>query len=109
MMFLSVAQMESGHLLVETELLEILPILSEATELLQPIAQENRVSLQTDYSLKEGSIRGDRGRLIQVLSNILGNALKIYPGPGNHPGDAQERRTRLSSNNHSRYWARYCR
>jgi signal transduction histidine kinase len=53
-------------------------LVNEALELLYPIAQAKNVTLETGQ-MAPIEIMCDRGRMLQVLSNLIGNAIKFSP------------------------------
>jgi PAS domain S-box-containing protein len=74
---LDVARIESGGLSVATEVVEIQPLLEEAVELLEPLAQEKGLGLFVQVTPGVRAVRADRDRMLQVLSNLVGNAVKF--------------------------------
>jgi two-component system, NtrC family, sensor histidine kinase GlrK len=79
--FLDVAKMEAGLMkfnLVETDIVELLtPLVQEA----QLIAQTREISLE--YTSETGlTLKLDKDRISQVISNLLSNALKYTPNNG---------------------------
>jgi signal transduction histidine kinase len=52
-------------------------IISDAIELYAPLAHEHGIALVDDTHLSGVQIRCDRARLLQVLGNLCGNALKF--------------------------------
>jgi signal transduction histidine kinase len=79
---LDVMRLETGHLSLETEVLQVTTALEEAGESIKHMAVERGVSLSVtrpDVSLQ---VRADRGRLAQVFGNLLGNAVKFTPKGG---------------------------
>lgn len=72
--FLDLAQMESGRAKLDIEPFDLLPLFKESIDIVQPQASEKQVS----FHIKEAdfAIDGDRGKLKQVLLNLLTNAIK---------------------------------
>lgn len=78
---LHVTSLEAGMLTMERKPEEIRDVCQEVIELLNPIAQHNQIDLR----LKSGincTAEVDHERLLQVLSNLIGNALKFTPAGG---------------------------
>jgi len=79
---LDASQMEAGRLKVRLEPVDVRPLLSEAATMME--AQAERAGLVLTVSADEElpCILADRGRTLQVLSNLLGNAVKFTPQGG---------------------------
>ena len=77
---LDYSKMEAGQLELESVLFEPRAMMDEAAELLAASAQGKRVELycRFDGRIPE-QVRGDPGRLRQVLTNLVGNAVKFTP------------------------------
>ncbi len=78
---LDVEKIESGKLMLELVPLDLRDIANRSVDGVQGFADERGVSL----TLSEGdpvSVRGDADRLIQVVTNLLSNALKFSPSGG---------------------------
>jgi signal transduction histidine kinase len=74
---LDVASIEAGHLAVETERHPVGPLLSEAVELHRAAAAQQELRLE-GILLDEGlEVVCDRGRVLQVFGNLIGNAIKF--------------------------------
>jgi signal transduction histidine kinase/FixJ family two-component response regulator len=79
---LDFSKMEAGRLELDDADLEIEPLLSNVVELFAPKAREKGVQLSVAIDPAACvTIRGDAGRLRQVLLNLIGNALK-FTGEG---------------------------
>ncbi len=73
---LDVSTIEVGKFSIErrTEMLE--PILSQALAMVAPQADERGVALSMEIANGVPAVYGDAARLVQVLTNLLGNSLK---------------------------------
>jgi signal transduction histidine kinase len=76
---LDVMRIDAGRLSLETEDLAVASVLANAEENIRHVALERAVSVVVESSDDTLRIRGDRGRLSQVLGNLLGNAVKFSP------------------------------
>lgn len=77
---LDVVRLEGGTLSVEPSPQAGRALLEEAYEAMSPLAREVRLSLEADSTLPV--VRADRQRVLQVFSNLVGNALKFTPPGG---------------------------
>jgi signal transduction histidine kinase len=74
--FLDLARLESGRTRLEREPVNMEKLARETMMLLLPQADERGVSLHLGAEAGLPPITGDKGRLKQVLVNIIGNAIK---------------------------------
>jgi PAS domain S-box-containing protein len=74
---LDVASIEVGRLAVERREVAVPDVLARAVELFRREAEERGVSLRVEPPSALPSVVGDEERLVQVLSNLLGNALRF--------------------------------
>ncbi len=80
---LEVRRMEAGHLHLEPELQPFPPLVELALDMIEPLARVKEVSVEN--RIAEGKlpdVRVDGLRMQQVLSNLLGNAVKHTPSKG---------------------------
>jgi PAS domain S-box-containing protein len=74
---LDISRIEAGTLQLSVEPVCIEEAISEALDLMRPLAAERSISLSTDGSLENATyVLADRQRLKQVLLNLLSNAVK---------------------------------
>ena len=75
---LDFSKIEAGKLIVESLPFNLLSLLSEISEVMTYKAQEHRLELILDMSnISMPHVIGDPGRLRQILTNLIGNALKF--------------------------------
>jgi signal transduction histidine kinase len=79
---LDVSSIEAGRLAVHLEEHGLETILSETLEVNLPLAAEKSVRLQREGEMLSTHIRCDRERILQVLGNLVGNAIKFTPEGG---------------------------
>lgn len=70
-------RMESGKVEIYAEPTELSEVVTRSVEAVRSLAEKNKVSLNTNVFVIETS--ADAGKLIQVLVNLLGNAIKFSP------------------------------
>jgi PAS domain S-box-containing protein len=76
---LDVARMEAGRLAVRSEPLEVEALLREAVELHGMQAGQKDLELDLAVASRLPRVAGDRHRLLQVLGNLIGNAIRFSP------------------------------
>jgi signal transduction histidine kinase len=74
---LDAASIEAGRLTMNMRTWSMSTILSETLQLFEPIAKAQGVFLCSREARREVHIRCDKGRIVQVLSNLVGNAIKF--------------------------------
>ena len=75
-------RLEQDALPLQLSRIDITQMLREIVDAYRPDAERRRVSLTLDGAMAPASVRGDAQRLLQVLSNVLDNALKFTPPDG---------------------------
>ncbi|HSP99507.1 MAG TPA: CHASE3 domain-containing protein [Candidatus Dormibacteraeota bacterium] len=79
---LDVSRIVSGKLSLERGVIDMEAVMRTAIDNARPIAVARGISLQTRIEPLGGSVQGDAQRLLQVVTNLLNNALKFTPGGG---------------------------
>src|SRR6185436_9017222 len=79
---LDIARIESGGLVVERTEVPVAPLVEEAAAMLRPEAEKGGQQLVCTTAPDLPAISADRHRLLQILSNLLGNAVKFTPPGG---------------------------
>ena len=79
---LDTSKIEAGRYTVKPVALDVSQMFEEAYSLLAPLAMEKGIDLS--FNAEPGlQIHADPERLFQVLSNLIGNAIKFTPRQGN--------------------------
>ena len=79
---LLLARSDAGTLPLSWEIVEIDEVCRQAVRAVQPLAEERSVALCTLLPPQATLVRGDEGRLGQVVRNLLDNALRYTPSGG---------------------------
>jgi CheY-like chemotaxis protein len=74
---LEISHVESGHLALTTEPVEVAPLVDEVIGLLSPLAAAREVTVAVDSESLATWVAADRQRLKQVLINLVSNAIKF--------------------------------
>ncbi|MEO5725485.1 MAG: PAS domain-containing sensor histidine kinase [Byssovorax sp.] len=78
---LDFANVSAGRLAIELRPTRAMALVREALALLAPAAADSSLELRADVHNDELDVVCDPGRILQVLSNLIGNAIKFSP-PG---------------------------
>jgi PAS domain S-box-containing protein len=76
------ARLDSGALSFEASRFDAAGFAAEAVELNQSYAADRRVTLHLEAPAAAAELDADRGRLMQVMANLLSNAAKFSPEGG---------------------------
>jgi signal transduction histidine kinase len=79
---LDLSRMDAGRFTVELRPERLEALVDEALALLAPVAQERGVTLGASGAPLAEAVPCDRERILQVLSNLVGNALAFSPRGG---------------------------
>ena len=79
---LDASRIESGVLQLELKPTPSSELLDEVIDAFAPLATEKGIELTRQGSPTSDAVAADRGRLFQVFSNLVGNAIKFTPPGG---------------------------
>ncbi|MFA5780587.1 MAG: HAMP domain-containing sensor histidine kinase [Elusimicrobiota bacterium] len=79
---LDVAKIEAGKFDVNLQRMDIVPAIQNIVKLFQPVASEKKIELTFNHDFQSVYIDGDEDRLKQVITNLIGNAMKFTPEGG---------------------------
>jgi len=79
------ARIEAGRLQLRTSAIDVACVVDDAVAMAEPIADARGVGLHLEREPGPLLIDGDRRRVLQILQNVIGNAIKFTP-PGGRVG-----------------------
>jgi PAS domain S-box-containing protein len=79
---LDVALVEAGQMTIERARLAAGELVVEAADMQRPLASSSSLDLRVDLQSDVPAVWGDRDRLLQVLGNLIGNAIKFTSAGG---------------------------
>lgn len=79
---LDLSAIESGKAVLASEAFDLSGCIDETLKMIGSLIQGKRHEFRADIRLKHTSVIGDRGKLRQVLMNVLGNSVKYTPDCG---------------------------
>ncbi|OGR90389.1 MAG: hypothetical protein A3J74_00285 [Elusimicrobia bacterium RIFCSPHIGHO2_02_FULL_57_9] len=92
---LEAARLTSGTMRLNKTAVGVDDLMKEAVGLLQTQAKTGGIGLEVQLTGSLPVLRADRGRLLQVLSNLLGNACKFTPSGGKIILSAEQRESSI--------------
>lgn len=79
---LDVSRVTRGVITLKKSHIEMQQVVSDAVEQLNPLIAEKRHQLVLDLPAAAVRVRGDYQRLVQIMANLIGNAVKYTPPNG---------------------------
>jgi signal transduction histidine kinase len=79
---LDVALMEAGQLTIERKRLSAGELIVEAVDMQKHLASSSSLELRIEVDPYVPEVLGDRGRILQVFDNLIGNAIKFTRAGG---------------------------
>ncbi len=76
---LDIQKIESGRMEFDMKPVELIPLLEQAIEVNRDYALQYRVKIDLASALQEAKVHADSNRFIQVLTNLISNAVKFSP------------------------------
>lgn len=80
--FLDLERMELGKLSLAVDVVDLKAVLKESVESVKISLDKLQISVKEDYGTSPIAVLGDYERLVQVVTNILSNAIKYSPERG---------------------------
>jgi len=77
---LAISKLESGTTRLDVSDYQTADLVRDVQQVLLPIARDKGLRLEVEFD--ESSVRCDRDRILQVLSNLVSNAIKFTPQGG---------------------------
>jgi PAS domain S-box-containing protein len=80
---LDLSSIESGHLAIDRAENDVAELVDDVLEIFTPLGRQRRIEMYGDcHSCRGARVLCDRERVLQVFSNLVGNALKFTPEGG---------------------------
>lgn len=78
---LDLARLKAGEMSLQSQDHSAAELIRDAVESAMPLAEARTIELKTG-PVPAGTVRCDRQRILQVLANLIGNAIKFSPAQG---------------------------
>jgi PAS domain S-box-containing protein len=92
---LDVTRLEAGRLTVQTTAQDVGSIVTRSVDALRPLAEAGGIALTAALPLAPVNVLADADRVSQLLSNVIGNAIKFTPADGTVSLSVQARGTEV--------------
>ncbi|HEX8451211.1 MAG TPA: GAF domain-containing sensor histidine kinase [Longimicrobium sp.] len=79
---LDITRIETGRLAVDCSMVEVPTLLDEVESMMRPLAERAGLRMECHAGDRLPVLYADRDRLVQVFSNLVGNAIKFTPEGG---------------------------
>jgi signal transduction histidine kinase len=79
---MDLAEAETGAMRLQRDQVDLASVIRDAAELYEAVAEDKGLTLTVDAGAGGLPIVGDRARLTQVVANLIDNAVKYTPAPG---------------------------
>jgi PAS domain S-box-containing protein len=80
--FLDLSKIQAGRMKWQTVEMSLAEAIHSATNTAKPLVDKNKLELSIEIEPDLPTVLGDKDRLIQVVTNVLGNAIKFTPEGG---------------------------
>jgi signal transduction histidine kinase len=77
--FLELGAAESGVLKLDSEQVDIGGLAENAADFYELVAEDRKVKIETVIANETPAVNGDRGGLLRMITNLVGNAVKFSP------------------------------
>lgn len=79
---LDLSKMEAGMMVYDFEVAQVEPLVKRALDEIAPLVEAKKIKLECELEATLPAVRVDPERILQVLRNLLGNAVKFTPNGG---------------------------
>lgn len=79
---LDISRIESGRIQMKIESFDLVKLLAEIKEEFAARVSEKQLTLEVVCSEKEIPMTADRGKILQIIENLVGNSVKFTPAGG---------------------------
>jgi PAS domain S-box-containing protein len=92
---LDISRIEAGRITLDFVPLQLHEIIDEVLQNMRQQMEERRLALSVDVPAHLPAVRGDRDRVVQIVANLISNAIKYTPPEGQVRVEAQVLNTHL--------------